>query len=351
MIETQDLRAAVQRGLITEAQAAALTGLADARVQARMRVADGEEPFVLFKGFNEIFIVIGLTILFAGWVGASTILGANVFEPGGADTILIALATLAGLGWVQRYFTITRRMIAPSIALVVMAALTSLTLGWALADLSGLENIGAQIVGAGVVAGVMGLHYRLFRVPFAVAILATAVFVLVWALLAAAGVVPGGWPNLLHMSKNGPLAALSIVFGLACFALAMRFDMSDPHRVSTRAMTGFWLHVVAAPAIINTVAVRLLDGGQAGQLALMIVLLALALVAIVIDRRSFLVSGAGYAVWLIFTLFDGSAVVIVFLGLGLVLLGAQWERLRGAIMRGLPEFRGKDRLPPYGSIQ
>ncbi len=350
MIETQDLRAAVQRGVITEAQAAALTGMADARRQARTQVAEGEEPFVLFKGFNEIFIVIGLTILFVGWVALSAAFGADFVSPAGADTILIALVTLAGLAWVQRYFTIVRRMIAPSIALSIMVALTAGTLGRALADIGGLGVLGAQALIWGIVAAVMALHYRVFRVPFAVAILATSVFVTLWALLAGAGILPDDGPNLLHMSKDGPLALLSIVFGVACFTLAMRFDMSDPHRVSTRATTGFWLHVVAAPAIVNTVAMRLLDGGQLGQLALMVVLLGLAVVAIVIDRRSFLVSGAGYAVWLIYSLFDGSALVIVFLGVGLVLLGAQWERLRGAIMRALPEFAGKDRLPPYGSL-
>lgn len=351
MIETQDLRAAVQRGLITEAQAAALTGMADARMQARTQMAEGEEPFVLFKGFNEIFIVIGLSILFGGWVVVSTAMGAGWRGGNSASDVAIALVTLAGLAWAQQYFTIKRRMVAPSIALAVMAALTALTLGGTISDLTAAGTLGAQAIGATTVAAVMAVHYRVFRVPFAVAILAMSVFVALWAVLAGAGLVPADGPNLLHMSRNGPLAVLSIVFGLACFALAMRFDMSDPHRVSTRATTGFWLHVVAAPAIVNTVAMRLLDGGQAGQLALMVVLLALALVAIVIDRRSFLVSGAGYAVWLMFSLFDGAAMMILLLGLGMVLLGAQWERLRGAVMRALPDFPGKDRLPPYGSIQ
>lgn len=353
MIETQDLRAAVQRGLITEAQAAALTGLADARVQARTQVADGEEPFVLFKGFNEIFIVIGLTILFGGWVALATVFTTDWLNPqGGKPEVfaLIAVVTLAGLAVVQRYFTIRRRMIAPSIALSIMAALTAALLGWTIAEMAGLRDLAAQAVSALTVAGVMAWHFRVFRVPFAVGILVMSIFVALWALLALAGLVPADGPNLLHMSKDGPLAVLSIVFGLVCFGFAMRFDMSDPHRISTRATTGFWLHVVAAPAIVNTVAMRLLDGGQTGQFVLMLVLLALAVVAIVIDRRSFLVSGAGYAVWLIYSLFDGSPLIVVFLGLGLVLLGAQWERLRSGIMRALPDFPGKTRLPPYGAL-
>lgn len=351
MIEAQDINAAVKRGLITEAQAAELMGIADARRQARDQIAPSEEPFVLFKGFNEIFIVIGLTILFSGWVIMAAVFGAKIAPPVGAETVLMAAVTLLGLGYTQRYFTIKRRMIAPSISLAIKTALTSAALGWALAANLGLGTFGTSAVGWGVVAAVMLAHYRLFRVPFDAAIIATALFATVWSVLAGQGILPGDAPNLLHMSKGGALAVFSILFGIVCFTLAMRFDMSDPHRISTRATTGFWLHVVAAPAIMNTVALRLLGNGQVGHLLLFVFLLVLALVAIVIDRRSFLVSGAGYAVWLTLSLFDGSAMVIFFLGLGLVFLGAQWERLRSAIMRGLPSFPGKDRLPPYGSMQ
>lgn len=351
MIDPQDLRAAVQRGLITEAQAAGLTGIAEARRQAVAGVESGEEPFVLFKGFNEIFIVIGLSILFMGWIGISAAFGAEVFSPGGLDTVLVAIVTLIGLAAVQRYFTLTRRMIAPSIALAIMSALAAWVLGLALANLLGLHDLAASALSSAVIAATMLLHYRTFRVPFDAAIIATAVFSTVWALLAGGGVLPEDGMGLLHLSGSGPLSVLSLVFGLLTFALAMRFDMSDPLRVSTRNTTGFWLHVTAAPAIVNTTALYLLANGQGGQLLLLLFLLAIAGVALVIDRRSFLVSGAGYAVWLIFTLFDGSALVILFLGFGLVFLGAQWDRLRSALMRVLPQFPGKDRLPPYVSTK
>lgn len=349
MIGPQDLRDAVQRGLISEAQAAGLIGIAESRRQAVAQVEPGEEPFVLFKGFNEIFIVIGLSILFMGWIGVATLIGAEVFSPGGLDTVLVALVTLGGLSLVQRYFTLTRRMIAPSIALAIMVALTAWVLGWALADLAGLRNLAASATASATVAAVMLMHYGRFRVPFDAAIIATALFSTVWSLLASGGLLPEDGRGFLHLSGTGPLSVLSLVFGLLTFGLAMRFDMSDPLRVSTRSTTGFWLHVTAAPAIVNTVALHLLANGQGGQLLLLIFLLAIACVALVIDRRSFLVSGAGYAVWLIFTLFDGSALVIVFLGFGLVFLGAQWDHLRSALMRALPDFSGKSRLPPYGS--
>jgi hypothetical protein len=48
----------------------------------------GDEPFELFKGFNEIFIVVGLVILTTGWVSAlaawyATSLASSVVDPFG----------------------------------------------------------------------------------------------------------------------------------------------------------------------------------------------------------------------------------------------------------------------------
>jgi hypothetical protein len=45
---------------------------------------------------------------------------------------------------------------------------------------------------------------------------------------------------------------------------------------------------------------------------------------------------------------EGQAfLIILMLGATLVLLGAQWEVMRRHVMRMLPAFPGKDRLPPY----
>ena len=58
MMDRDDLRAAVGAGIVTEAQAASLASLADSRRGARTDLAVGDEPFELFKGFNEVFIVV-----------------------------------------------------------------------------------------------------------------------------------------------------------------------------------------------------------------------------------------------------------------------------------------------------
>jgi hypothetical protein len=349
MISTEDLRAAVSRGIVTEAQSAQLIALSSARQSAVAGVSAAEEPFVLFKGFNEIFVVVGLTILFMGWIGVAVLFGLNMKAPAGGTTAFLALVTLAGLAGVGRYFTLTRRMIAPSIALSIMSALAATVLGVALA---GIGDYALVITGL-VVLAVMSLHYAIFRVPFSAAIIAGAAFFTVWAVALATGFLPATATGMLFLRESPALSLLTFCFGLATFAVAMRLDMSDPMRVSTRSATAFWLHVTAAPAIVNTVALNLL--GQPGalpQALLLGFLFLIAVVAIVIDRRSFLVSGAGYSVVLASTLFSGSAALaILILGAVLVALGAMWERLRARLMNALPDFPGKTNLPPYGNAQ
>ena len=121
-VTPEDLRAAVARGIVTEGQSAQLIALSEARRMAKDNLSPAEEPFVLFKGFNEVFVVVGLTILFMGWTGVAVLMGLDWQSPAGSVTLLLSLVTLAGLAGLQRYFTLTRRMIAPSIALAVMAA-------------------------------------------------------------------------------------------------------------------------------------------------------------------------------------------------------------------------------------
>jgi hypothetical protein len=135
------------------------------------------------------------------------------------------------------------------------------------------------------------------------------------------------------------------VLGIVVFAVAMMFDMSDPHRVTRRSANGFWLHMVAAPALVNTMALSLL--GQS-NLILLIVLAMFAIVAIVIDRRSFLIAAIGYIVALGAAVFDGTgtAPTILILGVVLLLLGAFWERIRARILRVMPGFIPLHRLPP-----
>jgi hypothetical protein len=347
-ITRDDIRAAVSAGTLTEAQAASLIVQAEQRAGVRAHVSGLDEPFELFKGFNEIFIVVGLAILFVGFAGLT-----GMSAPGTSSGYVLGMAYAVlgavGVALMARYFTLTRRMVAPSIALAIMFGLFAAQFGLSFAAMLDFRTPATLTTAAAISALGLSVYYAAFRVPFTVALIALAVFATCFGLATLGGSFPRQPRDLFLLSADGPFALLTVLLGLVGLVVALAFDMSDPHRVTRRAASGFWLHVVAAPAIVNTVALTLFDVGSIpAQLLLAAFVALMALFAVVIDRRSFLVAGVGYVVALAITVVEGQAFfVILMLGAGLVLLGAKWEALRRAVMRALPAFPGKDRLPPY----
>jgi uncharacterized membrane protein YuzA (DUF378 family) len=351
-VTRDDVRAAVASGTITEAQAASLIVLAEARAGVRTHMTGLDEPFELFKGFNEIFIVVGLTILYLGFAG---ITGMTLFgtESGYILGVIYALIGMGGVIALARYFTLKRRMVAPSIALAIMFGFLAGQFGISVSAMFDLKAPQTLTATAATAALFLSAYYAV--VPGALHRGAGRAVGLRHGLRAGdiGRELSRNAADIFLLTADGPFAILTFVLGLIGLVIAMRFDMSDPHRVTRRAASGFWLHVIAAPAIVNTVALTLFDAGTApAQLLLTAFVAAMAVFAVVIDRRSFLVSGVGYVVALAVTVAEGQAFfIILMLGAGLVLLGAQWEVLRRAIMRALPEFPGKTRLPPYDLLQ
>ena len=352
MIDRDDIRAAVASGLLNERQAAGLISLADSRRGARESLSPGDEPFELFKGFNEIFIVVGLLILAMGWSGVvALILGGRVggLQSGVGTAALVG----AGLLWLlSEYFVRKRRMVAPAIALSVMFG-TNAVIGFnaMLAEPFMIAQNDFTSVPLPLFCATLALlvYWWRFRVPFAMAMIAVGLFAVAIVFTASRGGRVEDIGDLFLLSADGPFAWITLVLGVLVFAVAMAFDMSDPHRVTRRSANGFWLHVVAAPALVNTVALSLLaQETQGANLILFALLMGFALVAIVIDRRSFLIAAIGYIVALAATVFDGdgAAVTVLALGIILLLLGAFWERIRARVLRLMPGFVPLHRLPP-----
>ncbi len=353
-----DIRASVAAGTITEAQAASILAQAQSRNGYRDAMDGQEEPFELFKGFNEVFIVIGLGILFSGWMG---IVGVTGLLGAGDGSVFSLVAMLFSMGFVAalaRYFTLTRRMVAPSIALVIMFAICAWTFGGTLSGMFGQEvdlplfsvptaqNI---LVQATFTAGALILYFLVFRVPFTLLLTALNVYLAAFAMTISGGANLSNPVELFQLSANGPFALITLALGLIGLTIALRFDMSDPHRVSRRSQNAFWLHVIAAPAIVNTIALTLFsaDAGLA-YAVLFLFVLAMAAFAIIIDRRSFLISAFGYMIALSVTVLEDNGFwTMLLLGVVLVTLGAKWEAIRSALMRALPAFPGKTNLPPY----
>ena len=352
-----DIRAAVGMGIVSETQAVSMMALARARGVERNRVSGPDEPFELYRGFNEIFIVVGLAILFGGWWWwVSTEAAIFVSRRSESSDYLVSgflalvhMGSALALAW---YFTLHRRMVAPSIALSICFFFGAWLMGHSIGKLASGEPSLTSSVTWGAVTLLLAGYYYLFRIPFTLAQVALGVFATAFAAVTLGGATPELVRDYFLLSAGGQFATLTIILGFVFLFVAMRFDISDPHRVTRRAASGFWLHVVAAPAIVNTVALTLYEQGSAwAQLLLLIFVLLMAVFAIVIDRRSFLIAGTGYvAVISLARLEDGwEYIAVSLLGLVLVSLGAVWETFRRRMMRSLPEFPGKRRLPPWES--
>ncbi len=352
MIEQDDLRAAVSAGVLTEAQAANLASLADSRRGAREGLAPGDEPFELFKGFNEIFIVVGFIVLAVGWVGVNA--AAMTSRIVNYETQITTTAGIAAvIIWaLSEYFIRRRRMVAPAIALSIMFAINAVVgLSAALSHpfMVAQEDFSSLSAPMFLATIALAIFWLRFRVPFAMAMIALGLFVVAMLIASTVNGSPKDFGELFLLSAGGPFAWITLVLGVAVFLVAMWFDMSDPHRVTRRSANGFWLHLVAAPALVNTIALTILDSdAQSARFMLLIVLTIFAIVAIVIDRRSFLIAAIGYVVALAATVFDseGAATTVLLLGIALLFLGAFWERLRAALLRLMPSALPVERFPP-----
>lgn len=352
MIERDDLRAAVSAGIVTEGQAASLSALANSRQGARENLAPGDEPFELFKGFNEIFIVIGLLILAIGWAGVNGFaMSSEITNPQQAAISLGLIGT--GILWLlSEYFIRRRRMVGPAIMLSILFAgnaAIALIAYFAEPFMLAQEDFSSLPLPFAIGTVALLIYWARFRVPFAMAMIAVGLFIVAILLAANASGTPDSLEAMFLLSAGGPFAWITLALGVIVFIIAMAFDMSDPHRVTRRSANGFWLHIVAAPALVNTIALTLLDqGGTGSNIGLMAFLAVFALIAIIIDRRSFLIAAIGYIVALSATVFEGegAAMTVLILGIILLLLGAFWERIRAVLLGLLPSAFPKHRLPP-----
>lgn len=343
MYSETDIENAVSAGVITRDAAEALR----AHVSSlRAAPAVDEEQFRLLTGFNDIFVAIAGVLLLVGLAWA------------GGDLVHPALggALVAAASWgLSEYFTRVRRMALPSIVFLlafvggVFTACAATLLGENNFDQGG-EVIGALLLSlsAAVATGAAWLHWRRFMVPITVAAGAAAAAGTVIALVLAA--VPG-IESVLYMLMG--------MAGVAVFALAMRWDMSDPERKTRRSDVAFWLHLLAAPMIVHPIfsQVGMMGAAPSSAASAIIVLalyVALAFVALAIDRRALMVSALAYVLVAVGSLFRefgavsiNIALTVLIIGSALLLLSAFWQTARAWVVNMLPESLG-GRLPPTG---
>ncbi len=359
MYSESDLEAAVAGNVLTAEQAAAFR---DFIASGRQLPAADEEHFRLLTGFNDIFVGIAATILLVavGWIGQyfGPKIGFDGPSPVGP---LFAAITAWGLA---EFFTLKRRMALPSIILLLaFAGGIFFTTWFAEVLIVGERNVSAQgmfvLVGiaSAVACAATWLHWRRFKVPITVAVGSAAVTALVVTLVAS--LLIGGQPELIDMAEwhriRSLLEGTALVLGIGTFLFAMRWDASDRRRETRRSDVAFWLHLLAAPLIVHPVFSLLgLTTGEAsvgGAIVVVLLYVALALVALAIDRRALLVSALAYVLWAINALFQQSgavelsvALTALVIGSALLLLSAFWPNARRVVVGPLPEGL-RDRLP------
>jgi MFS family permease len=335
MYSEADLQSAVAAGAIPREAADALRAHASGLRAAP--VAD-EEHFRLITGFNDIFVTIAAVMLLAALAGIG-----EAIAPGVAGLLV------AGGAWaLAEFFTRKRRMALPSIVLLLgfvggVAAVPINMLAENNVDFS--EQVSA-LIGAAIAltaAGAAWFHWRRFKVPITVAAGAAAVAVTVIAVIAA--IIA---PKIENGEGEQLLLGLVFVSGLATFAYAMRWDMSDRARETRRSDVAFWLHLLAAPMIAHPLFhwLGVSDGeniGSAAAFGVLAIYLLMGVVALAVDRRALLVSALAYVLFAMTSLFRtfgmvelNVAITALVIGSALLTLSAFWSPIRAAVVRQLP---------------
>lgn len=347
MYSESDLQSAVSAGAISHEAAEALR--AHAAGMRTAPVAD-EEHFRLITGFNDIFVSIAAVLLLVAAAGIG-----NAIAPGAAGLLV------AGAAWMlAEFFTRKRRMALPSIILLLafVGGVAAVPMEIIDSTRPHFSNTAAAMIGAGMgllAAAAAWFHWRRFMVPITVAAGAAGIAVTVMALIVSAWITATG-------SRDAEPILLPLVFvsGLAIFAVAMRWDMSDPKRETRRSDVAFWLHLLAAPMIahplFNWLGVN--EGENIGALAAIGVLAVYVLmgaVALAVDRRALLVSALAYVLVALTWLFRefgmvelNVAVTGLVIGSALLALSAFWTPIRSALVQRLPG--GVQSLLPQGTF-
>lgn len=353
MYSEEDLNSAVAAGVISAEAASALR----AHVAREHEMPRGdEENFRLVTSFNDIFVTIGTVIMLvaAGAIGQAILPSVDGPSP-------LAGALVAATAWgLAEFFTRRRRMALPSIVLLlawvggVFATLLGVIVRF---GENGQQTLAAILTsGAALVAaGAAWLHWRRFMVPITVAAGAVAVGGSLVALIL--GIAEG-----TDEGSAGPLIVPLVLFvGLAIFALAMRWDASDPARTTRRSDVAFWLHLAAAPMIAHPIFhwLGVTDGGEIGVAAaagVLLVYVIMGIVALAIDRRALLVSALAYVLIALTFLFDkfgavelNFALTALVIGSALLTLSAFWTPIRRVVVERLPQ-KLQQNVPIIGNI-
>lgn len=366
MLTTSDLDTAVAEGIISQDQALRLRDLARRTANSGPDTLDftqttRDEPFRLLRGFRDIFIAIGLVIFAIGFTSVvQALTGADILASVFTDdlssriTLVVATAILVAGGvalaeWITRYQRLPFASLVLALVIAAWSGLFLTSVGLALwpqvftnftygAEAALWTNL------AGAILGLLAFYWR-YRLPFTLLPLAGVAVAFVYNLGTAA--MGDAWTDTHGRIFFG-------VLGLAVFAAAMWYDLTDRLRLQRFSECGFWLHLLAAPMIVHSILWNASSDEASDPVLILGTMAVMGLVALLIDRRALLVSGLSYLAFAIWNLISGSAYLAdqqfaataSILGAVLLVLGLAWTPIRRTVLRAVPLPQLKAVLPP-----
>ncbi|TIX88511.1 hypothetical protein [Rhizobium sp. P44RR-XXIV] len=359
---------AAGEGIISSDQAARLLPyLSDRNIGAlavtgalsELRSTDAPNPLEeteaprFVRGFHDVLITIGIVVLLVGLWGVAN-----------HSVSLLAIGILAEI-LVRR-----QRLALPAVVLTI--ALVNWLIQTMIGYIGTMPSLFADFTHGAIVLVapfpiMLALFYWRYRVPLSLALLLFSLFGL---LLAAVFYAVGSVLGSSDVLTDYPLLTLVILFAaaLGSFALAMRFDLSDPQRRTRRSDVAFWLHLVTAPALLYSTILLVLRlqlansgvvftnltnvffGGYLQAFTVLAVVLVMMLIGLIIDRRAFVTAGLvslGLATGAILRHNEAGLdkigfLVLMIVGLVVLVIGIGWADLRRIVVRRLPlSIQGK----------
>ncbi|KZK87236.1 hypothetical protein PsAD13_00505 [Pseudovibrio sp. Ad13] len=350
MISRASLTGAISAGIISADQADKLVSYLSLQAeniqnqQTTDSLHDPEE--VRFtRGFHDIFISLGILILFAGYgVGFG-----DTLTQGGLPTAAVAGAA-AIITWVlAEWFTKIKKLALPSILLTGLFGGSIALVGFGLftPDVLNNDSEAIQVILSSIFALVgASLFYWRFKVPITLTVIVAGIM----------GLIVGALTLVTDTKILDYLSWVSLVCGLFAFGCAMYFDTKDTKRETLNTDKAFWLHLLAAPLIVHSILSGMYFEQQTEAYALVsiAVVLAFGAVALIIDRRAMLVAALSYLGFALAYLLESAdfsasqltAISLVLLGSFVLLLGSGWNVARRIVMRPLAGTTLTTYLPP-----
>lgn len=338
IIRKDDLESAVEHGVISARDAQALSDFTIKRSATPRAV---NEQFRLVSNFSEVFICIGLFIVYGAFSSFRSmgLIGAE-FAPLGA----------IGFWLLAEFFAFRTNKMLPALVSVLMFCYIAVQSVLYFTQTDGslmwnLTNREAAHIWIGI-AIAFALSFARFRIPILLA---------PFAVSSTLAVLTNSGTSVNDASFLWPIG----ICGVAFLALAIWFDSRDPLRRSRQNAYAFWLFIVGSPLAVHPIFASVwLQGDKEGPAVIIAVIVSMSvlvtIIGLILDRRSLVAStlvyftgGIGYSYFSV-TNDIGSALATTSLLVGffVILLGVLWYRVRTIILSIIPFGKLVAIVPP-----